>query len=193
MQPVTTTFERTISGNGQPVEDAMTSGTLSRQGFTLVELLISLIIAAIVGAALVRMVGEPGSLHGSAGGLAQARSVSRGGINRLFSDLRSVEAARRNGGGRGGRTGLHRPGALCLRGHLRHCGQRVHREPAAGGCQDVCAGRIYRFRHQNATGTYSYYPSNVLNLAGTAALCRNGTRDSIHTVQALNGSPRAGW
>ena len=134
MQPVTTTFRRTISGNGKPVEDAMTSGTLSRRGFTLVELLISLVVTAIIGAALVRMVVSQARFMDQQEAWRQARSVSRGGINRLFSDLRSVEAA---GGmvaaAAGGQDFTVRVpyafGVLC-----GTAGRRYTAEPLPGGC-----------------------------------------------------------
>jgi prepilin-type N-terminal cleavage/methylation domain-containing protein len=167
----------------------MTAGTLSRRGFTLVELLISLVVTAIIGAALVRMVVSQARFMDQQEAWREARSVSRGGINRLFSDLRAVEA----GGGMvaaaaGGRDFTVRVpyafGVLC---------------GAAGAIYTVsllpvdatmfAEGGYTGFAIRSATGTYSYNASNLLNLAGTAALCQNGLYDSIHTVQAINGSP----
>lgn len=65
---------------------------MARRGFTLVELLLSLIVSAIVGAALVRMVLGQARFMDQQEAWRGARSVARGGINRLFSDLRVVEA-----------------------------------------------------------------------------------------------------
>jgi prepilin-type N-terminal cleavage/methylation domain-containing protein len=64
----------------------------ARRGFTLVELLLSLIVTAIVGAALVRMVTSQTRFMDQQEAWRSARSVARGGINRLLSDLRVVEA-----------------------------------------------------------------------------------------------------
>jgi prepilin-type N-terminal cleavage/methylation domain-containing protein len=63
----------------------------SRRGFTLVELLISLVVTAIVGAALVRMVTSQARFMDQQEAWRGARAVARGGINRLLSDLRVVE------------------------------------------------------------------------------------------------------
>jgi prepilin-type N-terminal cleavage/methylation domain-containing protein len=63
-----------------------------RQGFTLMELMLSLIIAAIVGAALIRMSLAQARFMDQQEAWRSARGVARGGINRLVSDLRAVEA-----------------------------------------------------------------------------------------------------
>jgi prepilin-type N-terminal cleavage/methylation domain-containing protein len=70
----------------------MTQLTDTRRGFTLVELLLSLIVTAIVGAALVRMVTSQARFMDQQEAWRSARSVARGGINRLLSDMRVVEA-----------------------------------------------------------------------------------------------------
>ena len=168
----------------------MTSGPLGRRGFTLVELLISMIVTAIIGAALVRMVLSQARFMDQQEAYREARSVSRGGINRLLSDLRAVEAS---GGlvaaAAGGQDFTVRVpyafGILCgiaanvYTVSLLPVDSTMFAEPGYTG---------FAIR-SNANGTYSYYPSNVLNLAGTTALCLNGLYDSIHTVPALNGSP----
>jgi prepilin-type N-terminal cleavage/methylation domain-containing protein len=168
----------------------MTSGPLARRGFTLIELLISMIVTAIIGAALVRMVLSQARFMDQQEAWREARSVSRGGINRLLSDLRAVEAS---GGIRAAAVG----------------GQDFTvRVPYAFGILCGIAANVYTVSllpvdatmfaepgytgfalRSNTTGAYGYHASNTLNLAGTAALCLNGVYDSIHTVPALNGSP----
>ena len=54
--------------------------------------MLSMIIAAIVGAALIRMSLAQARFMDQQEAWRSARSVARGGINRLISDLRSVEA-----------------------------------------------------------------------------------------------------
>jgi prepilin-type N-terminal cleavage/methylation domain-containing protein len=71
----------------------MNRSALPRRGFTLVELLLSLIVTAIVGAALVRMVTGQARFMDQQEAWRSARAVARGGVNRLFSDLRMVEAS----------------------------------------------------------------------------------------------------
>ena len=168
----------------------MTSGSLGRRGFTLVELLISMIVTAIIGAALVRMVLSQARFMDQQEAWREARSVSRGGINRLLSDLRAVEAS-------GGMVAAAAGGQ-----------DFTVRVPYAFGVLCGIAANVYSVSllpvdstmfaepgytgfavRSNATGVYGHHPSNLLNLAGTTALCLNGLYDSIHTVPALNGSP----
>lgn len=172
----------------------MTSGSLTRRGFTLVELLISMIVTAIIGAALVRMVLSQARFMDQQEAWREARSVSRGGINRLLSDLRAVEA------GVGVGTGGLRAAAAG--------GQDFRvRVPYAFGVLCGMAANVYTvsllpvdstmfaqsgytgFALRNKAGVYTYHASNLLNVAGTVALCLNGVYDSIHTVPTLNGSP----
>lgn len=65
---------------------------LNRRGLTLVELLIGMVVTAIVGGALVRMImGEMRSVeNGEAWRVS--RSVARSSVNRLTSDIRMLEA-----------------------------------------------------------------------------------------------------
>jgi prepilin-type N-terminal cleavage/methylation domain-containing protein len=64
---------------------------MSRRGFTLIELMVSLVIALIVCAALLRMTLAQTRFMDQQEAWRSARSVSRSGINRLVSDLRMVE------------------------------------------------------------------------------------------------------
>src|SRR3954469_21020195 len=68
------------------------SGRLkSRQGFTLIELMIAVIIAAIVGASLLKMTMAQARFMEQQEAGRSARGVARGGVNRLVSDLRTVD------------------------------------------------------------------------------------------------------
>jgi hypothetical protein len=116
--------------------------------------------------------------------------VAWGGINRLLSDLRSVEAS-------GGLVAAAAGGQ-----------DFTVRVPYAFGVLCGSAANIYTVSllpvdsamfaapgytgfamRNNTTGVYTYHPSNMLDLAGTTALCQNGLYDSIHTLATLNGSP----
>jgi prepilin-type N-terminal cleavage/methylation domain-containing protein len=161
----------------------------ARRGFTLIELLISLVVTAIVGGALVRMVLSQARFMDQQEAWREARSVSRGGINRLLSDLRAVEAS---GGlvtaAAGGQDFTIRVpyafGVLCGSAanvytvSLLPVDATMFAEPGYTG-----------FARRLANGTYDYHPSNTLNLIGTTVLCQNGLYDSIHTLPSLNGSP----
>ena len=167
----------------------MISGSHARRGFTLVELLISMVVTAIIGAALVRMVLSQARFMDQQEAWREARSVSRGGINRLLSDLRAVEAT-------GGMVAAAAGGQ-----------DFTVRVPYAFGVLCGAAANVYTvsllpvdstmfaepgytgFAIRSKTGVYGYHASAVAIAAGTTALCLNGVYDSIHTVPALNGSP----
>lgn len=162
---------------------------LLRQGFTLAELLVSLVVTAIIGGALVRMVLSQARFMDQQEAWRGARSVARGGINRMLSDLRSVEAS---GGlvaaAAGGQDFTVRVpyawGVLC------GVALNVYTVSLLPVDSAMFAAPGYTgFALRNSAGVYSYHPSNVLNLVGTTTLCQNGLYDSIHTLGSLNGSP----
>ena len=68
---------------------------MSRRGFTLVELLIGMIVAGIVGVALLRLILGQSQFFQTQDAIREARSASRASLNLILSDLRMVEA---NGG-----------------------------------------------------------------------------------------------
>ena len=172
-----------------------TSRWLSRRGFTLVELLLSLIVSSIIGTALVRMVLSQGRFMDQQEAWRQARSVSRSGINRLFSDLRAVE--------NGSSTVAANRG---LEAAVAGGQDFTIRVPFAFGILCGSAGNVYTisllpvdanmyaepgysgFALRNKAGVYTYSTSNTL-VAGTAALCLTGLYDQINTVASINGSP----
>src|SRR4051812_50095722 len=88
----------------------MTMSTV-RRGFPLVELLLSMVVTAIVGAALVKMVLSQARFMDQQEAWRGARAVARGGINRLLSDLRVVDAGGGVAAAGGGGPGFSIPGA----------------------------------------------------------------------------------
>ena len=63
-----------------------------RRGVTLVELLVALTIASVAGAALIKVMLTQSRATRQNEAWREARMVSRGSVNRLLNDLRSVEA-----------------------------------------------------------------------------------------------------
>jgi prepilin-type N-terminal cleavage/methylation domain-containing protein len=171
----------------------MSTRSIARQGFTLVELMIALIIAAIVGAALLRMMVGQARFMDQQEASRSARSVARSGINRLVSDLRAVEAS---GGlvaaAAGGQDFTLRVpyafGIVCSHGlpavgittvSLLPVDSAMYSAPGFSG-----------FAWRNAAGVYSYpLAVPVIVSPGTAANCQNAGPDSIHTLPAAGGSP----
>lgn len=165
----------------------------ARQGFTLVELLISLIVAAVVGAALLRMMVGQARFMDQQEASRSARSVSRSGINRLVSDLRAVEAT----GGLvaaavGGQDFTVRVpyafGVVCSYGIPAAGVTTVSLLPVDSAMYN--AAGFSGFAWRNAAGVYSYpAPVPVIVSPGTAANCQNAGPDSIHTLPAAGGAP----
>lgn len=165
-----------------------------RRGVTLVELLLSLIVTAIVGAALVRMVLSQARFMDQQEAWRGARAVARGGVNRLVSDLRIVEAT----GGlaaavAGGKDFTVRVpyafGILCTVGantatvSLLPVDSAMYNAPGKTG-----------FAIRADDGTYTYYTASVLSTppaAGVAANCTAPVAPNlpITTLPSLNGSP----
>jgi prepilin-type N-terminal cleavage/methylation domain-containing protein len=165
---------------------------MARQGFTLVELLLSLIVTAIVGAALVRMVLGQAQFMDQQEAWRGARSVSRSGINRLLSDLRAVEALN-------GMEAVHpsgqdftilvpyafgvicRTAATLTTVSLLPVDATMFAAPGYSG-----------FAWRNAAGVYTYVPGTALPvIPGTTADC-NGALPAgfgIQTLGSINGSP----
>jgi prepilin-type N-terminal cleavage/methylation domain-containing protein len=170
----------------------MSAYSMTRRGFTLVELLISLIVTAIVGAGLLRLVLGQARFMDQQEASREARSVARSGINRLLSDLRAVENGSAAAGGlvaaaAGGQDFTVRVpyafGVVCsslaniTTVSLLPVDAQLYAELGFSG-----------FAVRNAAGVYTYYVG-LVRAAGTAINCQNLGQDSIHTLPAFNGSP----
>jgi hypothetical protein len=165
-----------------------------RRGVTLVELLLSLIVTAIVGAALVRMVLSQARFMDQQEAWRGARAVARGGVNRLVSDLRAVEATggvyQAQPGGQDFRVNVpYAFGILCTVGantatvSLLPVDSAMYNAPGKSG-----------FAIRADDGTYTYYTSSVLSTpppAGVAGDCGAPALPNlpITTMPTLNGSP----
>ncbi len=66
----------------------------SRRGLTLVELIVTLVIAAIIGGAFTRAMVHQSRFFNAQNRARQARNVSRGALNVMMSELRMVTAPR---------------------------------------------------------------------------------------------------
>jgi prepilin-type N-terminal cleavage/methylation domain-containing protein len=62
-----------------------------RRGFSLIELVVSLVIFGIIGAALTKLLTSQGNFYDKMGMGNAARNVSRGSLNRVVSDFRMIE------------------------------------------------------------------------------------------------------
>jgi prepilin-type N-terminal cleavage/methylation domain-containing protein len=165
---------------------------MSRRGFTLIELMLSVIVSAIVGAALVRMVLSQARYMDQQEAWRAARSVSRSGINRLMSDLRAVEAAQGvEAAAAGGQDFTIRVpyafGMLCSTGaglttvSLLPVDSAMYAGPGYSG-----------FAWRNAAGTYTYVPGTAVPaIPGTPGSCTAALPAGypIQILPVINGSP----
>jgi prepilin-type N-terminal cleavage/methylation domain-containing protein len=163
-----------------------------RRGFTLIELMLSLIITAIIGTALIRMTLAQARFMDQQEAWRSARGVSRSGINRLLSDLRMVVAGVPSGleaAAAGGQDFTVRVpyafGVMCstLAGlttvSLLPVDATMFTAPGYSG---------YAWR--DAAGVYTYVPSLVAPVTpGTPGNCVAAIPSQVYTLASINGSP----
>jgi prepilin-type N-terminal cleavage/methylation domain-containing protein len=164
----------------------MTRAT-ARRGFTLIELLISLIVTAIVGGALVRMVLSQARFMDQQEAWRGARSVARGSINRLVSDLRVVEAA--NGleaAAAGGQDFTVRVpyafGIVCLSTGTVTTASLLPVDPAMYAAPGFSGLAV-----RDKNGVYTYQTAGAAIGAGVGANCAGAW--PVTTLPSINGSP----
>ena len=167
----------------------MSSRSIARQGFTLIELMLSLILAAIVGAALIRMSLAQARFMDQQEAWRSARAVSRGGINRLVSDLRGVEAT--NGltaAAAGGQDFTVRVpyafGVLCA---TTGAVSTISLLPVDGSM--YAAPGYSGFAYRSSAGDYTYVPSAVAPANGPPGTCVAAAPLQVSVFPAINGSP----
>src|SRR4051812_22491486 len=153
----------------------------SRRGFTLIELVVSIVIFAIIGALFTKLLTVQGKFFDRQGMGNAARNVSRASLNRVVSDFRMIEAT--------GGVVAATPTSLTIR------------VPFAIGvmCANAGAGTVlsllpvdsttyanagyYGYAWRNfQTGAYSYVENPSSEAAGDAAAAAVCTGQSITTV-----------
>jgi prepilin-type N-terminal cleavage/methylation domain-containing protein len=157
-----------------------------RRGFTLVEMLISMIVLAIVGAGLVQMIMSQGRFMDHQEASRSSRAVSRGSLNRLFAEVRNVEAV---GGVEAAAAGgtdftLRVPyayGIMCATNGTTTTLSLLPVDSAMYGAPGFSG-----FAWRDATGVYQYVTASVSLSATGAGPC---TAANITTLPSINGSP----
>jgi prepilin-type N-terminal cleavage/methylation domain-containing protein len=174
----------------------MSTRTIARQGFTLIELMLSLVIAAVVGAALIRMSLAQARFMDQQEAGRSARSVARGGINRLVSDLRAVETS---GGlsaaAAGGQDFTVRvPYAFGVMCATTGASTTVSLLPVDSSM--YAAPGYSGFAYRSSAGTYTYVANTTAITAGIALTCTAAlpAPQGINVADggalpAINGSP----
>jgi prepilin-type N-terminal cleavage/methylation domain-containing protein len=167
----------------------MSTRSIARQGFTLIELMLSLILAAIVGAALIRMSLAQARFMDQQEAWRSARAVSRGGINRLISDLRGVEAT--NGlaaAAAGGQDFTVRvPYAFGILCNTTGATSTISLLPVDSAMYS--APGYSGFAYRSSAGDYTYVPSAVAPANGAPGLCNAAVPLPVTIFPPINGSP----
>jgi prepilin-type N-terminal cleavage/methylation domain-containing protein len=167
---------------------------MSRRGFTLIELMISLVVTAIIGAALVRMTLTQGRFMSQQEAWRSARSVSRSGVNRLVSDLRTVQAgsglvAAAAGGQDFTINVPYAFGIMCATNlaaaslSLLPVDSAMYNAPGHSG-----------FAYRNAAGVYTYVPGGPPVAGAFGPTCTGAVPQPINAatggaLPSINGSP----
>jgi len=163
----------------------------TRRGFTLIELLISLIVSAIVGGALVRMVLSQARFMDQQEAYRGARSTARGGLNRLLSDLRAVEAT---GGLEAAAAGgqdftIRVPYAFGIMCSTTGALTTLSLLPVDSAMFAAPGFSGFAWRN-SATGAYTYQTAAVsLTTPGTLLNCTAAVPVPITTLPSISGSP----
>jgi len=163
----------------------------ARRGFTLIELLISLIVSAIVGGALVRMVLSQARFMDQQEAYRGARSTARGGLNRLLSDLRAVEAT---GGLEAAAAGgkdftIRVPYAWGIMCSTTGALTTLSLLPVDSAMFAAPGFSGFAWRN-STTGAYTYQTAAVsLTTPGTPGNCVAAIPVTITTLPSINGSP----
>jgi prepilin-type N-terminal cleavage/methylation domain-containing protein len=157
------------------------------RGATLVELMVALVIMSVIGGGLLNLLQSQTRFMDQQEAWRTSRTVSRSGLNALYSDLRDVEAT---GGVEAAAAGgadftLRVPYAFGIMCSSTGASSTLSLLPVDSA---MFAGAGFSgFAYRDAAGNYTYVTSGVsLTNPGTAANC---TAASVTTLGSINGSP----
>jgi prepilin-type N-terminal cleavage/methylation domain-containing protein len=158
-----------------------------RRGFTLIELMVSMIVMSLVAGGLLGMLRSQGRFMEQQEASRSSRGVARSSLNRLYSDLRDVEAV---GGVEAAASGgqdftLRVPYAFGVMCSSTGSSSTLSLIPVDSA---MFAGAGFSgFAWRNAAGAYQYVTTGVtLTAPGTATNC---TGAGVTTLPSINGSP----
>jgi prepilin-type N-terminal cleavage/methylation domain-containing protein len=145
----------------------------NRAGFTLVELLIGLVVAAIIGASLVQLMAVQSQFFNRQEGRSNARAVARSATNMLMAELRMIETSGGIAAATPDSVTVRVPTVFGVSCGLSAGGTTLALLPvdsafAANGAPSGVAVRT-------AGGTYAYDDSGYTLTPGTAATCAAGS------------------
>lgn len=151
----------------------------SRRGLTLVELLVAVGITLVVSAAVLPVIIRQNDFGARVEAARGARSVTRAGVNAIFSDLRMVEAA-------GGIVAASATSITARVPYAMGVVCAVHGSRVTVSLQPVdsvmySAPGYSGFAWRDASGTYQYTATSTPPVAGNAGDCA-GASPVIETI-----------
>jgi prepilin-type N-terminal cleavage/methylation domain-containing protein len=150
----------------------------ARRGFTLIELIVGVVIFAIIGALMTKLITTQGRYYDRQGMANAARNVSRASLNRVISDFRMIEAS--------GGVVAASPTALTIRIPYAigiECADNAaftHVTLLPVDSASLAKAVFYGYAWRSATtGIYTYVDAGATQQAGDQAVC---TGVSVTTV-----------
>lgn len=158
-----------------------------RQGFTLVELMIVMVISALVGTAIVRLFVSQAQFFDRQTQSRESRTVSRGALNILMSDLRMVETT---GGVESATMDAlvvrvpYAFGVVCV---STLAATTISRLPLD---ESLYPNAIFGgYAWLDANGVYTYVPSIAAPTLGASANCTNASITTLAKGAVLELAP----
>jgi prepilin-type N-terminal cleavage/methylation domain-containing protein len=166
----------------------MTPGRTARRGFTMTEMIVAVIIIAILGASMTRLLVSQAHLFQKAAAQRGTRSVTRSAMNMIDSDLRMVEATNGVVSATSTQLVVRSPYAVGV-----VCG-------TSGGVTTVSIAPVDSTQWANAglsgyawrdtLGVYTYQETNVSVASGTPSVCTNNSIATMTGGKVIAVSPQ---
>lgn len=158
-----------------------------RHGFTLVELMIVMVISALVGTAIVRLFVSQATFFDRQAQSRESRTVSRGALNILMSDLRMVETSQGIVSATEDALVVRVPygfGVVCASSLVVTTISRLPLDESLYP-DEVFAGYAW----VDGNGTYTYVPANSIPTLGATANCDAASITTLAGGEVLQLTP----
>lgn len=158
-----------------------------RHGFTLVELMVVMVISALVGTAIVRLFVSQATFFDRQTQSRESRTVSRGALNILMSDLRMVETSQGIVNATPDAIVVRVPygfGVVCASSLAVTTISRLPLDESLYP-DEVFGGYAW----VNSDGIYTYVPANAVPTAGAAANCDGASITTLAGGEVLQLTP----
>lgn len=143
----------------------------ARRGMTLIELLITIVLVAIIGAASGRLLVSQTRFFAQLSAKKDARSITRNARNLIQTELAMVEA----GGGMVAATNDSITVRMPYASGVYCASNTMARLPGDSAMYAMATFAGYAIKDTTAAGVYTYTSSTTLPTAGTASNCTGGS------------------